>query len=577
MTKQNNIVIIGGTACGPKAAARARRLDQSAKITIIEQKDNLSTATCGLPYYISGVIPGEGELVARQTDYFRNVMDMEVFTGTKALSIDRQAHNVEIVKLKTERRSTIEYDKLVIATGSLPSIPNWEGFTLKGTEGVPPEEKNLEGIFTLSNIPDASAIRSYVSNLKNRDVVIVGAGLIGLEMAEAFVTLGLKVTVLEALGWCLPALLDSEIAAHIETHLRAKGVKAIFGQRVTGFRGNKDGHIRKVVVGNTELDASLVLLSLGVRPDVSLAKDAGLTIGTTGGLSVNQYLQTSDPDIYAGGDCVEVVNLITQKKTLVPMGSTANKHGRIIGTNVTGGNDIFPGVLGTAIAKVFDYNVGRVGLSESQVKEAGYDTAMSLVPSFDHATYYPGARDILVKLVADKSSGKLLGGQVVGTGDAAKRIDVLAAALTFGATIDDLANLDLSYAPPYNSAMDPLHNAANVIRNKQAGYARSLTPQEVRNKLENEERFVLLDVRSPGEWRAQRIEAEQVKLLPLPELRKRIGELSKEDEIVVFCRTSIRAYQAQRILDGAGFKKVRFMDGSLAAWPYETSVKPPAE
>ena len=564
MTKQNNIVIIGGTACGPKAAARARRLDQSAKITIIEQKDNLSTATCGLPYYISGVIPDEGDLVARQTDYFRNVMDMKVFTGTKALSIDRQAHNVEIADMKTERHATLEYDKLVIATGATPTLPNWEG-------------KQLQGIFTLSNIPDASAIRSYVSNLKNRDAVIVGAGLIGLEMAEAFVTLGLKVTILEALGWCLPALLDSEIAAHIETHLRAKGVKAIFGQRVTGFRGDKDGHVSKVVVGNTELDASLVLLSLGVRPDVSLAKDAGLTIGATGGLSVNQYLQTSDPDIYAGGDCVEVVNLITQKKTLVPMGSTANKHGRIIGTNVTGGNDIFPGVLGTAIAKVFDYNVGRVGLSESQAKEAGYDTTTSLIPTFDHATYYPGARDILVKLVADKSSGRLLGGQVVGTGDAAKRIDVLATALTFGATINDLANLDLSYAPPYNSAMDPLHNAANVIRNKQAGYARSLTPQEVRNKLENGDRFVLLDVRSPGEWRAQRIEAEQVKLLPLPELRKRIGELSKEDEIVVFCRTSIRAYQAQRILDGAGFKKVRFMDGSLAAWPYETSVKPPAE
>jgi NADPH-dependent 2,4-dienoyl-CoA reductase/sulfur reductase-like enzyme/rhodanese-related sulfurtransferase len=564
MPKQNNIVIIGGTACGPKAAARARRLDQSAKITIIEQKDNLSTATCGLPYYISGVIRGEGDLVARQTDYFRNVMDMEVFTGTRALSIDRQAHNVEIADLKTDRRSTIEYDKLVIATGALPAVPNWEG-------------KQLQGIFTLSNIPDASAIRSYVSNLKNKDVVIVGAGLIGLEMAEAFVTLGLKVTVLEALGWCLPALLDSEIAAHVETHLRAKGVKAIFGQRVTGFQGDKDGHIRKVVAGNTELDASLVLLSLGVRPDVSLAKDAGLTIGTTGGLSVNQYLQTSDPDIYAGGDCVEVVNLITQKKTLVPLGSTANKHGRAIGTNVTGGNDIFPGVLGTAIAKVFDYNVGRVGLSESQAKEAGYDIAMSLVPTFDHATYYPGARDILVKLVADKSSARLLGGQVVGMGDAAKRIDVLATALTFGATIDDLANLDLSYAPPYNSAMDPLHNAANVIRNKQAGYARSLTPQEVRNKLENEERFVLLDVRSPGEWRAQRIDAEQVKLLPLPDLRKRIGELSKEDEIVVLCRTSIRAYQAQRILDGAGFKKIRFMDGSLAAWPYETSSEPPAE
>lgn len=563
MPKQNNIVIIGGTACGPKAAARARRLDQSAKITIIEQKNNLSTATCGLPYYISGVIRGEGDLVAREADYFRNVMDMKVLTGTRAISIDRKVHQVAINDIKTEQHSTIEYDKLVIATGALPAVPDWE-------------RKNLKGVFTLSSIPDASAIRSYISNLKNRDVVIVGAGLIGLEMAEAFVTLGLKVTILEALDWCLPALLDFEIAAHVEKHLRAKGVKTILGQRITGFRGDTEGHVSKVVVGNTELDASLVLLSLGVRPDISLAKDAGLTIGSTGGLSVNEYLQTSDPDIYAGGDCVEVTNLITNKKTLAPMGSTANKHGRIIGTNVTGGSDTFPGVLGTAIARVFDCNVGRAGLSAAQAKEAGFDTVSSLVPTFDHATYYPGARDILIKLIADKASGRLLGGQVVGTGDAAKRIDVLATALTFGATINDLANLDLAYAPPYNSAMDPLHDAANVIRNKRAGYARSLTMQEVRSKLERRERFVLLDVRSPMEWKAQHIETPQVKLLPLPDLRKRISELSREDEIVIFCQTSIRAYQAQRILDGAGFKNASFMDGSLAAWPYETSSQPPA-
>jgi len=331
------------------------------------------------------------------------------------------------------------------------------------------------------------------------------------------------------------------------------------------------------MVGDTGLDASLVLLSLGVRPNVSLAKEAGLTIGTTGGLVVNEYLRTSDPAIYAGGDCVEVVNLITRKKTLVPMGSTANKHGRIIGTNITGGSDTFPGIVGTAVVKVFDLNVARTGLNEAQARDAGYDIVTSLIPSFDHATYYPGSRDILVKLVAEKSSGQLLGGQAVGTGDTSKRIDVLATALTFGARVDDMANLDLSYAPPYNSAMDPLHNAANVIRNKQTGHAKALTPQEVKNKLDKGEKFVLLDVRSPLEWKAQRIEAPQVKLLPLPELRKRMGELSREDEIVILCRTSIRAYQAERILDGAGFKNVKFMDGSMAAWPFATTSSLPGK
>jgi len=563
MPKQNNIVIIGGTACGPKAAARARRLDQSARITIIEQRDNLSTATCGLPYFLSGVVKA-GDLISRDTEYFRNVFDMTVLTGTKALSINRQAHTVEINDIKTDTHSSLLYDKLVIATGATPTVPNWEG-------------KDLKGIFTLNNIPDDGAIRSYIQGLKNKEVVIVGAGLIGLEAAENFVALGLKVTVLEALGWPLPALLDPEIAVHVEKQLKAKGVNVVFGQRVSGFQGDTAGQVRKVMVGETAIDAGMVLLSLGVRPNVTLAKDAGLIIGTTGGLAVNEYLRTSDPDVYAGGDCVEVTNRITKKKTLVPMGSTANKHGRVIGTNITGGSDIFPGVLGTAVVKVFDLNVGRTGLSEAQARDAGYDIVTSLIPNFDHATYYPGARDILLKLVAEKSSGQLLGGQAVGTGDTSKRIDVLAAALTFGARVDDMANIDLSYAPPYNSAMDPLHNAANVIRNKQTGYARALSAQEVKSKLERNEKFILLDVRSLLEWKAQRIDAPQVKLIPLPELRKRMGELAKDDEIVIMCRTSIRAYQAQRILDGAGFKNVKFMDGSISAWPYAITSSPPGK
>ncbi len=557
MVNQNHIVLIGGTACGPKAAARARRCDPAARITIIEQGEDLSTATCGLPYYVSGVIQNEDNMVAQQPDYFESTMDMEVLTETRATAIDPKAHTVEIIDLETKQCSTIEYDKLVLATGSTPVVPDWEG-------------KDLDGIFTLTDIPDANAIRAYLSNLGNKkEVVIVGAGLIGLEMAEAFVSLECNVTILEALDRVLPTLLDSDIAAQVEKHLQDRGVRVICGRPVTGFQGDENGRVRKVMTKDTEFETDLVLLALGVRPDVPLAKDAGLTIGSTGGISVNQYLQTSEPDIYAGGDCVENINLITRKPVLAPMGSTANKHGRIIGTNVTGAKDTFPGVLGTAIVKVFDYNVGRVGLNESQAQEAGYDTVISIVPSPEHADYYPGARDIIVKLVAEKSTGKLLGGQVVGTGDTAKRIDVLATALTFGATVEDLANIDLAYAPPYNSALDPLHHAANVIRNKQSGFARTLTPAEVKNKLEKGDRFVLLDVRSPLEWTVQRIEAEQVRLIPLTELRRRLGELFRDEEIVIYCRTSVRAYQAQRILDGAGFKNVKFMDGSLDAWPYD--------
>jgi NADPH-dependent 2,4-dienoyl-CoA reductase/sulfur reductase-like enzyme/rhodanese-related sulfurtransferase len=551
-----NILVIGGTACGPKAAARARRCDPNAKITIVEQRDNLSTATCGLPYFVSGVIQSERTMVAREVDFFRDVFDMEVLTGTRATAIDRRQHTVATKDIKTGRRSNLAYDKLVLATGAAPIVPAWEG-------------RNLRGIYTLSNIPDANAIRAYAATMPVKEAVIVGAGLIGLEMAEAFVTMGLKVTVIEALDWPLPTLLDFDVAAQVARHLHLKGVNLICGRRVTGFVSDGRGGVRGVKIGDEEVGASLVLLALGVRPDVYLASQAGLAIGASGGLAVDEYLHTSDPDIYAGGDCVELVNLVTGGKMLAPLGSTANKHGRVIGTNVTGGRDTFPGVMGTAIAKVFEINVGRTGLSEDQAVKDGFDVVTALVPSFEHATYYPGAREITVKLVAEKSTGRLLGGQAVGIGDTAKRIDVLATALAWRATVADLARLDLAYAPPFNSAMDPVHNAANVIRNKQDGYARALTPVQVRQKLETDEDFVLLDVRSPEEWRAQRFENRQAKLVPLPELRLRLDELPRDKEIVIFCQTSIRAYQAQRILDGAGFKDVKFMDGSLSGWPYE--------
>lgn len=339
-------------------------------------------------------------------------------------------------------------------------------------------------------------------------------------------------------------------------------------QPVIGFEGDQNGWVRKVITKDRELETSLVFLAVGAKPNTKLAQECGLTIGSTGGVAVNAYLQTSDPDIYAGGDCVENVDLITKQRILTPLGSTANKHGRVIGTNVTGGRETFPGVLGTTIAKIFDYNVGRVGLSEFQTKEAGYDMVTCLVPGQEYVTYYPGSREILIKLVAARSNNKLLGGQVVGPGDVAKRIDVLATALTFGATVDDLANLDLAYAPPYNNALDPLHHAANVIRNKGSGYAKALSPMEVKNKIEKGDDFILLDVRSPSEWESERLEVPQARLIPLGELRQNLSVLPKDAEIVTLCRVSVRAYQAQRILDGAGFRRVKFMDGSLAAWPY---------
>lgn len=557
MKDRTNIVIIGGVACGPKAASRARRCDPQAKITMIERGDVISYAACGLTYYITGVLEGRDILVARTPWYFKNVMDIDVLTGTQVLGINRAAHQVETVDSKTGERSVVNYDKLVLATGAKPIVPPLEG-------------RNLKGIFTLKTIQDADAILGFIASHKVEKAIILGAGLIGIEAAEALIRLGLNVTVVEALDWVLPTLLDKEVAAFLSRHLEEKGLNLLLGQKVIGFEGDNGGRVSYVITDKAKLETDVALLAIGVRPNINLAQDANLDIGPTGAISVNDYLETSDPDIHAGGDCVENTSLITGSKVYTPMGSTANKHGRVIGTNVIGGRDRFPGVLGTVMLKAFDYNVGRVGLSEKEAQAAGFEVVTALVPLRDHAGYYPGDEEILVKLLADVATHRILGGQVVGRGEAAKRNDVLATALTFGCKAQVLANLDLGYSPPYNSSMDPLHHAANVILNKCSGLAKALSPAEVKTKIDRDEDFVFLDVREADEWQEWRIEAPQVKLLPHTVLREQLDKLPKDKEIVTVCLRSVRAYHAQRTLEGAGFEDVKFMDGSLIAWPYET-------
>lgn len=557
LKEQRRIVVIGGVACGPKAASRARRCDPKAKITVIEQGEFISYAVCGLPYYISGVIKERGALLVRTPAFFKKVAGIDVLTKTHVLSINRAAHVVETVNIETGQPSTISYDKLVLATGANPITPLVPGH-------------NLKGIFTLKEMPDADTILTLITSQRAKKAVIIGAGVIGMEMAEALVTRGLKVTVVETLDRVLPTILDSEMAAFLSRHLERQGVNLLLGQNVTAFEGDSKGRARRVVTESTTLEADFVLSAMGVRPDTKLAEEAGLVIGPTGATSVNKYLQTSDPDIYAGGDCVENNHLVTGARVYFPSGSTANKHGRVIGTNVTGGHETFPGILGTSVLKVFDFTAGRVGLGEGEARAAGYDVVTSLVPNPDHAHYYPGAKDILVKLLAARKTGVILGGQVVGRGEVAKHINILATALTLGCNVDTLANLDLGYAPPYDSVVSPVHNAANVIRNKVSGLAKGLGPAEVKAKIAGNEDFILLDVRDKEEWERWRIEAPQHKLLPQEELRERCRELPKDKEIITMCRRGIRAYQAQRTLEGERFSNVKFLDGSIVAWPYET-------
>jgi NADPH-dependent 2,4-dienoyl-CoA reductase/sulfur reductase-like enzyme/rhodanese-related sulfurtransferase len=556
MSAERNIVVVGGMACGPKSAARARRCDPRARITIVEQGSTVSEGSCGLPYYVAGRVASDKALLIRTPKYFKEVSDIDILTGTRATKIDRVAHELEVTDLATGTTRLLPYDKLVLATGATASVPA----SLAG--------KDLTRVFTLTKIADANAIVNALGDASVKKAVVVGAGLIGMETVEAFHDRGLDVSVVEALDRALPALLDAEMSLLVEKELIAKGVHLFMGQRVMRLEGDAEGFVRRVVTDKQSIDADIVVLALGYRPNVELARRAGLEIGTTGGVAVDESMRTSDPDIYAGGDCVENTNRLTGAKMLAPMGSTANKHGRIIGTNITGGHDAFPGVLGTAIVKVFDLSVSRVGLCEPDARKAGFQPITAIAPGFDYASYYPGAQMITIKLIADAKTGRVLGGQLLGKGEVAKRTDVLVTTISLKGTVDDLANLDLAYSPPFNGAMDVLHNAANVVRNKRSGQAHSTSSTEVSDLIARGDDFVLLDVRSSQEWADAHIEASQVKLLPLNELREQVSTLNRDARIVTMCRTSIRAYQAQLILEGAGFENVSFMDGSITAWPY---------
>ncbi len=553
MSKQ--IVIIGGVACGPKAAARARRCDPKAKITIIEEGELISYASCGLPYYISGAIAKRHTLLVRSAADFKNVNDIDVLLGTRVEKIDRVGHKVHMVKMSDGQSSVLEYDKLVIATGSNPMRPPLEGH-------------DLQGVFWIKDLADADRILAWVTAEGVKKAVVVGAGLVGIEMAEVLTVRGLGVTIVEAMDGVLPGALDEEIAAPLARYLTKKGVVLKTRERLASFEG-EDGCVRRVNTDKSTIDADVVVVAIGVRPNVKLARDASLTIGTTGAIAVNEMLRTDDPDIYAGGDCTESTHLVTGTRVCIPMGSTANKHGRVIGTNITGGRETFPGVIGTTVVKVLDYHVGRTGLGEKEARAAGFDVVTALVANPDRPNYYPGSRDLILKLIADRKSGKILGGQCMGRGEVVKRIDVLATSITLGATVEILANIDLGYAPPYNTPLDPVHNAANIVRNKIAGLAEGLTPAQVKAKLDSGEDFILLDVRNQEEWNTWRIEAPQLKLIPQNKLLQRVNELPPDKEIITICRAGVRAYQMARALKGAGFLNVKYVEGSMVAWPYD--------
>jgi len=557
MSDPMKVVIVGAVAAGPKVASKIIRLMPDAEVTIVEKGELLSYAGCGLPYYVSGIVEKQAELmctavgVVRDPVFFQKVKNVHVSNRTEATEIDCRGKRVRVKDVDNGNDSWLEYDKLVLATGASPTVPPIDG-------------ADLDNIFTLHGVHDAEGIKAVLAEKKAHDVVIVGGGLIGVEVTEALVKKGCRVTIVEMLPQIL-RMVDEDMARLVTQHMESHGVKVLTNTKVQQFAGT--GKVSSVITDKGPLPADMVILAIGVRPNINLAKTAGLEIGSTGAIKVDQRMQTSDENIFAAGDCAESTDLVTGRPCYVPLGSTANKQGRVAAVNVCGGNDSFPGVLGSTVCKVFDHCVGRTGLTEQGAREAGYDVTVAMAPAPDKAHFMPEAKLLMLKLVVDAKTRKLLGAQAAGPGAGDKRIDIAAMAITAGMTVDQLANADLAYAPPYAPAMDNIITAANIARNKLDGYMDGISAEQVNKMMSDGTDFVLLDVRSKQEY--EQVRLPNSTLIPLGELRRRIDELPTDKNIVAFCKISLRGYEAALILKAAGFQNVQVLDGGIAMWPYE--------
>lgn len=558
MKQDPRIVIIGGVAAGPKAAARARRLLPNAEITVIDRGRWISYAGCGMPFFLDGQVNTFEELfntaydVIRDEGYFLREKGITVLTSTEAMEIDRAKKMIRIKDLAGQEERWIPYDKLVVATGASPIIPPIEGRDLKGVHGLNNPDDLLRLMETVGDVNEA---------------VVVGAGFIGMEVAGALSNRNILTTVVELRDQILPGVLDEDLAGVLKTRLESQGIDFALGQKVIRFE-DENGRVARVVTDRGSLDAEMVVMAVGVRPNVEPALKAGLKIGDTGAIEVNEYMQTSDPDIYACGDCAENVNILSGRHTYVPLASSANRQGRVVGDNIAGRRSRYNGILGTALLQVKNWNVGRTGLGEQQAQALGYETQTAITPAHDRSHYHPNHSLVILKVIAEEGTGRLLGVQGIGPGGLDKRIDVAATAISFGATLDNLVDLDLGYAPPYNTTIDALQHTANTLRNKKSGLVPMISPRKVWEKLQSGDDFVLLDVRTQREHDSKPMNDERVIHVIMGELRERIDSIPRDKEIVVFCDLGIRSYEALRVLKGAGFTNIRSMEGGMRLWAY---------
>lgn len=528
------ILIIGGVAGGASAAARLRRLDEYCEIIMFERGEYISFANCGLPYYIGGEIKEKSVLTLQTPESFRKRFNVDVRVLSEVVSIDKKNKMVEVKNRRTGENYSEKYDKLILSPGAEPVRPKIDGIV-------------NEKVLTLRNIPDTYKIKDYIDQKKPKSAVIVGGGYIGIEMAENLFHAGLDITIVEAAGHVI-APLDFDMACDVHNHIRQQGVKLILNNSVKSIEDS--GDILKIALGGDELYADLVILSVGVRPDSALARKADLAVNERGAIIVNESMQTSDENIYAIGDAVEITDFVTREKGFVPLAGPANKQGRIVADHICGIKNTYEGTQGTGILKCFDLTIATTGITEARAKQLGLHYEKSFTYSASHASYYPGAVNMSLKIIFNKENGKLLGAQVVGFDGVDKRLDVLATAIRAGMTVYDLTKLELAYAPPFSSAKDPVNMAGYVAENILTGKTKVFHWDEVKN-LPHDGSITALDVRTKPECDGRMIEG--FINIPLDDLRARIGELDKTKPVYVTCQIGLRGYIASRILSQNGF------------------------
>lgn len=523
-------IIIGGVAGGASAAARLRRLDETCEIVILERGDFISFANCGLPYYIGGAITDKNNLTLQTPESFRKRFNIDVRVNNEAVKISPEEKTVTVKNLKSGEIYTESYDNLILSPGAEPVKPNIDGI-----------DSNI--VFTLRNIPDTLKIKEYIEKNNPKSAVVIGGGYIGVEMAENLKEAGLDVSVVE-LADHLIAPLDFDMAADVHRYIKSKGIKLYLNNGVKAIDGNT------VILQNGTIDAEMIIMSVGVRPETALAKDCGIEVNRRGSIIVDRHMKTNIQNIYAVGDAVEAEDFITKSPAFIPLAGPANKQGRIAADNICGINSEYTGTQGSAVLKLFDMTVATTGINEKRSAAAGIDYDKTYIYSGSHASYYPGASNMSIKALWDKKTLKIIGAQIVGFDGVDKRMDVLASSIRFGAKITDLTNLELCYAPPFGSAKDPVNMLGFVAENIITGKMKQFFWNDV-EKLPRDGSVTLLDVRTVTEVRRGKIDG--FINIPLDSLRERIEEIPKDKPVYLHCHSGLRSYIALCILKGNGY------------------------